>query len=172
MQDKHLSVGRLAISWVVGLTLSWLLIVGPPPAAARAVLARRAHVLKGWNGYRERQEIGRAADEQWVARQRAAGPTARTQAGEPVYAVARVGSAAPRAALREKAERTTRVVHRTMLAWGLLIPVLLALRTRGWVRGRRRLAELERYTPDAPGQPRPDGRVTVSVRHAHRGDDS
>ena len=160
MHDRHPSVGRLATRWAVGLSASWLLVFGPPPAVGRALLERRAHVLKSWGGYSERREIARVADEWWVARQRATGPTARTPAGEPVYAVVRVGSAPPSAELRERAEHAARVGHRTMLAWGLVIPVLLVLYTRSWVRRRRRLDELARHAPLAIDGPRHTARTT------------
>ena len=163
MQDRHVSVGRLVTSWGVGLTFSWLLLFGPPAAVGRALLQARARVPTVWGGHAERREIGRVADERWVARQRAAGPTGRTPAGEPVYAVARVGSAPPPAELRGKAERTVRVARRTMLAWGLLIPVLLLLHTRRWLRERRRLAELLRVAPAALGAPLPTERTRVAT---------
>lgn len=170
MQGRHVSVGRLVTSWVTGLTVSWLLIFGPPPAVGRALLQARVHLPKIGGGYAERQEIARVADERWTARQREAGPVGVALDGTPVYAVVRVSSGLSPTKLPARIARDARMLHRTLLAWGLLIPVLLVLQTRRWLRERHRLAELLRVAPTALGGPSPTGRATGAVRrHARPG---
>jgi hypothetical protein len=167
MQDRHVSVGRLVASWVAGLTLSALLLLGPP-AAGGTMLGRAARVVSGWSEQRQRWEVGRVADERWAARQRAAGPVAVAFDGTPIYAVVRVPSGPSSTELPARIARDARMLHRTMLAWGLLIPVLLVLRTRRWLRERRRLAELRRVAPTALAGPSPGERAMAATRrHAH-----
>src|SRR5687767_9548310 len=121
MQGRHVSVRRLVASWVSGLTVSWLLIFGPPPAVGRALLQARAHLPTIGGGSAERREIGRVADERWAARQREAGPVGVALDGTPVYAVVRVPSGPSSTRLPARIERDARMWHRTMRAWGLLI---------------------------------------------------